>query len=253
MSGDKAEQAVSAFQGRRWLFPSAVVHELDPDAGANGRRPRRTARDWVVDFSCFVLAVLIGLTAAETVNGDPNTSRSLAAIDQLLGALACALVWLRRRWPLGLAVVMAPLGFVSNTAGGAGMIIFFSLAVHRPFKYVALLGGISLVGIPLYFWWRPEPGLPFVPAVLLASLLTVSAIACGLLVRSKRQLMLSLRDRALRAETEAKLRAEQAQRLAREAIAREMPMCGHGTIGVATVLVETGMVEVVEPVTTIRL
>jgi proline racemase len=30
-------------------------------------------------------------------------------------------------------------------------------------------------------------------------------------------------------------------------------MCGHGTIGVATVLVETGMVEVHEPVTTIRL
>jgi proline racemase len=32
-----------------------------------------------------------------------------------------------------------------------------------------------------------------------------------------------------------------------------LPMCGHGTIGVATVLVETGMVEVREPVTTIRL
>ncbi|MET9473638.1 proline racemase family protein [Streptomyces sp. NPDC002917] len=32
-----------------------------------------------------------------------------------------------------------------------------------------------------------------------------------------------------------------------------LPMCGHGTIGVATVLVETGMVSVVEPVTTIRL
>ena len=31
-----------------------------------------------------------------------------------------------------------------------------------------------------------------------------------------------------------------------------LPMCGHGTIGVATVLVETGMVPVVEPVTTIR-
>jgi proline racemase len=31
-----------------------------------------------------------------------------------------------------------------------------------------------------------------------------------------------------------------------------LPMCGHGTIGVATVLVETGMVEVVEPLTTIR-
>ena len=32
-----------------------------------------------------------------------------------------------------------------------------------------------------------------------------------------------------------------------------LPMCGHGTIGLATVLVETGMVEAVEPVTTIRL
>lgn len=32
-----------------------------------------------------------------------------------------------------------------------------------------------------------------------------------------------------------------------------LPMCGHGTIGVATVLVETGMVEVTEPVTTVKL
>ena len=32
-----------------------------------------------------------------------------------------------------------------------------------------------------------------------------------------------------------------------------LPMCGHGTIGVATVLVETGMVEVTEPQTRIRL
>lgn len=32
-----------------------------------------------------------------------------------------------------------------------------------------------------------------------------------------------------------------------------LPMCGHGTIGVATVLVETGRVEVAEPMTTIRL
>ena len=32
-----------------------------------------------------------------------------------------------------------------------------------------------------------------------------------------------------------------------------LPMCGHGTIGVATVLVETGMVEVTEPETVIKL
>lgn len=32
-----------------------------------------------------------------------------------------------------------------------------------------------------------------------------------------------------------------------------LPMCGHGSIGVATALVETGMIDVVEPVTTVRL
>ena len=32
-----------------------------------------------------------------------------------------------------------------------------------------------------------------------------------------------------------------------------LPMCGHGTIGVATVLIETGMVAVTEPETVVRL
>jgi len=32
-----------------------------------------------------------------------------------------------------------------------------------------------------------------------------------------------------------------------------LPMCGHGSMGVATVLVETGMVEVTEPLTSVRL
>lgn len=36
-------------------------------------------------------------------------------------------------------------------------------------------------------------------------------------------------------------------------VSGSLPMCGHGIIGVATVLVETGMVEVTEPVTTVRL
>jgi proline racemase len=36
-------------------------------------------------------------------------------------------------------------------------------------------------------------------------------------------------------------------------VSGSLPMCGHGTIGVATVLVETGIVPVTRPVTTVRL
>ncbi|MGC9539740.1 histidine kinase [Streptomyces sp. UG1] len=220
MSRDKPEAAQQAFPGRRWLLPSALVKELDPDPDRPGR-PRRTARDWVVDFSCFILAVLIGLAAADTLRNE-DLPQGYAAFDQVLGALACAAVWLRRRWPVGLAVAMIPIGFVSNTAGGAGVVALFTLAVHRPFRYVAWVALADVALIPVFFWLRPDPDVPYFWASVFGVLLTGAIVGWGMFVRSKRQLMLSLRDRARRAETEARLRAEQAQRLAREAIAREM-------------------------------
>ncbi|WP_309059802.1 histidine kinase [Streptomyces sp.] len=222
MTGDKAAQTAPVFTGRRWFFPSALIHELDPDTARSGRRPRRTARDWVIDFSCFLLAVLVGLTGAEALAGNSAVPESLALVDQVLGALSCAAIWLRRRWPLGLAAVMVPVSFVSETSGGVAVIALFTLAVHRPFRYVAWVGGAHVVLVPFYFWWRPDPDLPYLASLVLFTVLAVAVVGWGMFVRSKRQLMLSLRDRARRAETEARLRAEQAQRLAREAIAREM-------------------------------
>jgi signal transduction histidine kinase len=230
MSGDDAGHASpvpvggtpAPLTGRRWFFPSALLHELDPDAARAGRRPRRTARDWVVDFSCFLLAVVVGLTAVEALADNPHVPDGLAVADQVIGALACAAVWLRRRWPLGLAVAMTPLSVFSDTSGAACLIALFTLAVHRPFRYVAWVGGVNVALVPLYYWVRPEADVPYLVAVLFAGLLTVAVVGWGMFVRAKRQLMVSLQDRARRAETEARLRAEQAQRLAREAIAREM-------------------------------
>ncbi|MDR6977723.1 signal transduction histidine kinase [Streptomyces sp. 3330] len=211
--------AAPGFTGPRWLLPSAVVAELAPEAGRPGRR---TARDWIVDFLCFLVAVAVGLTVADAFPGERELPEVVAAADQLLGALACAAVWLRRRWPLGLAIAMVPLGFLSTTSAGACTIALFTLAVHRPFRYVAWVGGAQVALIPLLAWARPDPTLTYGPAVAWSVLFTVTTIGWGMFVRSRRQLMLSLRDRARRAETEARLRAEQAQRLAREAIAREM-------------------------------
>ncbi|WP_235882663.1 sensor histidine kinase [Streptomyces apricus] len=207
---------------RRWFLPSAVTSALDPDRTGRGGRPRRTARDWAVDFACFLLAVGVGLAGADATNGDPNIPHVMEVLDQWLGAFACAAVWLRRRWPVGLAVAMVPVCFVSNTAGGAGLVALFTLAVHRPFRYVAWVAGTQLALLPFFYWWRPDADLPYLVVVGLGVLLMLTLVGWGMLARSKRQLMLSLRDRARRAETEAALRAEQAQRLAREAIAREM-------------------------------
>ncbi|CAL9635226.1 hypothetical protein SUDANB174_06146 [Streptomyces sp. enrichment culture] len=222
MNSDEQATTPPAFAKRRWVLPAALVEDLYPEARRPGGRPRRTARDWGVDFTCFLLAVVIGLMAADVLDQEPGLSPGMAVADQLIGALACAAVWLRRRWPVGLAVVMVPVSLVSATAGGAVLASLFTLAVHRPFRYVAWIGGASIAVTPLYYWMRPEPGLPFLASLAIGFLLAVTVLGWGLLVRSKRQLLLSLRDRARHAEAEARLRAEQAQRLAREAIAREM-------------------------------
>ncbi|MER5945716.1 histidine kinase [Streptomyces sp. NPDC001904] len=206
---------------RRWL-PSAVADELDLDPDGRPGRRRRTARDWIVDFGCFLAAVFIGVLGAEQVWDDPHTPMALAWIDQAFGALACAAVWLRRRWPLGLALAMLPVGFLSNSAGGASMIALFTLAVHRPFRYIAWVAGANLVLVPFFFWLRPEPDTSWAAAVTFTVIITIAVVGWGMFVRSRRQLLMSLRDRAVRAENEAVLRAENAQRLAREAIAREM-------------------------------
>ncbi|MEU9734165.1 histidine kinase [Streptomyces sp. NPDC048002] len=209
------------FVEQRWLLPSAVVKELDSEGEDPERRHRRTARDWVVDFCCFLAAVFFGLLSAEAV-AEENLPDPVIALDHVVGALACAAVWLRRRWPLGLAVAMVPVGFLSATAGGAGLVAVFTLAVHRPFRYVAWVSGTALALTPFFYWLRPDPDIPYGWSLFLAVVLTGAVVGWGMFVRSKRQLMLSLRDRARRAETEARLRADQAQRLAREAIAREM-------------------------------
>ncbi|MFI1380428.1 sensor histidine kinase [Embleya sp. NPDC020886] len=221
MTHDTMVPGPAQFGARRWWLPSAVADELDSDVGSH-TRSRRTTRDWIVDVCCFLAAVAVGVAAVASLDEQSDLPRALVFADLALGVVACGAVWLRRRWPLGLAAVLIPVGLISTASGGAGLVALFTLTVHRPFRYVAWVGGLQLALIPVFYGLRPDPEMSYLGVVVFAVLLTLSVIGWGMFVRAKRQLMLSLRDRARRAEAEAELRAEQAQRLAREAIAREM-------------------------------
>ncbi|MFD4026200.1 sensor histidine kinase [Streptomyces sp. NPDC058576] len=203
----------------RWLLPSAMA---DPGLPDDRARTRRTVRDWAVDITAFLIAAGIGLLALTAIEADGSTPEAVLFADSVIGAAACCALWLRRRWPVGLAVALTLVCVVEPVAAGALLVALFSLAVHRPFKPTAIVGLGALVMTPLQPLLRPDPATSFLASLIFGILLVLLVLSWGMVVRSRRQLVLSLRERARRAEAEAELRAEQAQRLAREAIAREM-------------------------------
>ncbi|MER8071949.1 histidine kinase [Streptomyces sp. NPDC094034] len=206
-----------------WLLPSEMIDPRGPELpGDRGRaRPRRTVRDWIIDTLMFLIAAAIGLIALEAGEKAGN-SDNIVLVDTIVGVLACCALWTRRRWPVGLALVLAVVSTVAPVTGGATVVALFCVAVHRPFKYVAPVAGLSLVAGCLQTWIRPDPSTPLTTGLIATVVLILMVTGWGMLVRARRQLVVALRERATRAEAEAELRAEQAQRLAREAIAREM-------------------------------
>ena len=88
--------------------------KVRPSAGGIGgpvtladeaHRSRRTPRDWAVDALCFLLG--IGFTVIVFVDGtDRRLPTVPIAVDAALGVLASLGLWLRRRWPVGLAVIV---------------------------------------------------------------------------------------------------------------------------------------------------
>ncbi|MEV4976072.1 sensor histidine kinase [Streptomyces scopuliridis] len=206
-----------------WLLPSEMIDPRGPELpGDRGRaRPRRTVRDWIIDTLMFLLAAGIGLIALEASEKAGN-SESVVLVDMIVGVLACCALWTRRRWPVGLALVVGAVSTVAPVSGGAALVAIFCVAVHRPFRVVAAVGGLSLVTGCLQTVIRPDPGTSLTAGLIGTVVLVLMVSGWGMLVRARRQLVVALRERATRAEAEAELRAEQAQRLAREAIAREM-------------------------------
>ncbi|WP_116948663.1 sensor histidine kinase [Jiangella endophytica] len=203
------------------LLPGVL--RVDPDTADPSRRGRvrRSVRDWIVDTLCFLVAVFIGLmTYDAAMQNDPP--ELVALIDLILGAAACLTLWWRRRWPVHLAVGIALLSIAASSAAGAAIVLLFTVAVHRRWAVAAAVAGMHVCTGLVFYQVYPDPELAYRWAALLTIFGVVAVTLWGMLVRSRRQLVLSLRERAYQAEAESALRVERARHLERERIAREM-------------------------------
>jgi signal transduction histidine kinase len=199
-------------------YPRLLPAVLVPD----GERRGRTTRDWVVDSLAFVLAVLAGLVVFGDAHRDNDYPEWFIALDLLCGTAACIALWWRRRRPVELAIALVVAGTFASSSGGAAAVALFTVAVHRPFRVVAPIALAAVATQPVYLAIFPSADSPYAVAFALSVLIIGLVVVWGMFVRSRRQLMLSLRDRAERAETEQQLRVDQARAHERARIAREM-------------------------------
>jgi signal transduction histidine kinase len=196
---------------------------LPPADGAEGgRAPSRSTRDWIVDIAFFLLAAVVGSAGLLTEGSRADSPPNQLFVSSVLGVLACVLLCFRRKWPAGVAVATIALGTYSAFAAAAGLLALFSVAVHRRFTVVAGVTAFALVVMPVGLVLHPDPSGSVALAVGLNVAIGAAVIAGGMFVRARRQLVLSLRDRADRAESEQQLRVEQARHQERAQIAREM-------------------------------
>ncbi|MEV6372487.1 sensor histidine kinase [Micromonospora musae] len=207
-----------------WLLPGALA--VPTERGRS--RPRRTTRDWIVDGLCFlvslfwVLVVTFDAAAPNPEMTAPPPYDWMIVADGLVGLVCCALLWFRRRWPVGLAVATLPFTAFSMAGAVPLLILFFTVIVHRRTAVALALTGAGIGTNFLLAYLRPEPGMPYWASMAWGVVLSGMVLAWGMFVRARRQLVVSLRERAERAEAEQQLRVAQARQSERTQIAREM-------------------------------
>ena len=207
----------------RALRLRGLLTATDAQRREAGLRPEaRSRRDWIVDTACFLIAVGGGIygPGALLENG-ANPSSAVATLIVAAGVVACLAIWLRRRYPVGVALLTVVLGGFSPAAGGAALIGLFSVAVHRRSAVAIPIAALAIALLPAYFSLYPDD-LPFWVNVVLATGIQAAVVGWGMWIRSQRELMLALRERTRQAEAERDLRVSQARAQERTRIAREM-------------------------------
>lgn len=174
-------------------------------------------------------ATLVGMVAFGAVlPEDPALGDGLHLLDFVLGVIAIGLLPLRRKAPLAVAAIVSVIAGFSSFAFGAFGIAVISLATRRRWREIAAVALVCAVGAIGYrdpvstslaalgepmAWWM---------VFLAEAIVYGSCVVAGLYIGGRRELFVTLRDRAQTAEREQAARVDQARVTERTRIAREM-------------------------------
>ncbi|MFF0726352.1 histidine kinase [Streptomyces sp. NPDC004134] len=195
-----------------------------PRTASETRAAGSTRRDRLADAGLVLFAGAFSLLSADSAlpEDGARASENVLFAEALAAGVACLALLLRRRWPVPLAVALLVADSFGHFFIGPTLVAVFTVAAHRPLRATGWIAALVCARLVGFLASVPDPQDPRTGAGVAYFSLVTAAVVWGLYRRSRRQLVASLRERAEQAEADAALRAEQAQRRAREEIAREM-------------------------------
>jgi signal transduction histidine kinase len=180
----------------------------------------------MTDLACVLLSVAGGMILLVTRAGAqgagwiPGSAAVSFGVDAGIGVLASALLWFRRRWPVGVALAVLVPMVLARSAQCASLVSVLNVSLRRrPAVAVAVAGAhqVAFIGFSLlwvsYPWWA---------ACLWVLTYHVAIVALALYARARQGLVASLREQVRQAHATRHLMAEQARRAERARIAAEM-------------------------------
>lgn len=144
-------------------------------------------------------------------------------LDLALGLAALVVVQFRRRNPRLVAATALVLATFSAAAAGPAVLATVSVATRRVYWELALIVLLNVASSSVYYAIVPTHSTdPAWVTMLVGVVFITAAVAWGMYIGSRRELLWTLRQRAERAEAERDLRVGKAQADERARIAREM-------------------------------
>ncbi|MFC6706354.1 sensor histidine kinase [Flexivirga alba] len=176
-----------------------------------------------------VAVILGGLLMAAQIGGDARGYRdpgTWIVFDLAIGVAALVLLHWRRRWPVGVCIVLTALSALSVVASAASCIALISLATHRRWRPTLLCCAEALVAgyiFQLLFFTDAHNGFgEWITDTVIGVLAVALCVAIGWAIGARRLLVANLRTQLAVAEDRQHLRVEQARVAERARIAREM-------------------------------
>lgn len=183
---------------------------------------KRTLRDWIVDWTMFVVSLAVSATAL--YSEWPSLPLWGQIASAALAVIASASLFWRRSHPRLLLYTIIPLSAVTGSTCGPAAVVLFNTALRLPRRDLVIafvINSIALITYPMIYEYEFATS-SYLGDLLISFAASAVIIAWGLLTRSRRELLVSIRAQAASMEAERQLRDEQAKEAERRRIAREM-------------------------------